>query len=92
VVRAGETWENNYVVVAVCGDREIGFQVVPARGMLRGDAFIVPDDRFSRSRMRLVVDYPQYMFWRAGSTVERPLECQEEVAKEREPERQVTFP
>jgi hypothetical protein len=70
IVRAGESWENNYVVVAVCDEREVGFQVVPARRMAPGDAFIVPDDRFSRSRLRLVADDARHALY-ATATMRR---------------------
>jgi hypothetical protein len=84
VVRANESWENNYTVVAVCADREVGFQVVPARRMGPGNAFIVPDDRYSRSRLRVVADDRRHLFWYAGSDGERVLVCDEGVAIERE--------
>jgi hypothetical protein len=85
VVRANESWENNFTVVAVCAQREVGFQVVPARRMAPGDAFIVPDDRFSRSRLRLVADDRRLLFWRAGTELDRPLVCEEGLAADGSP-------
>jgi hypothetical protein len=80
VIRANESWENNYTVVAVCADREVGFQVIPARRMAPGDAFIVPDDRFSRSRLRIVADDHRHLFWRAGSGADHQLVCEDQLA------------
>jgi hypothetical protein len=84
IVRANQSWENNYTVVAVCADREIGFQLVPARHMAHGDAFLVPDDRFSRSRLRVVTDDRRYLFWRAGNGTDNALVCDEGVAADRD--------
>ena len=80
VVRASESWEHAYTVVASCAGRLVGFQYVPEHGLPPGDAWIQPDDDFSRSRLEELTDSQRYLVWRQRPRTDRTLSCREEVA------------
>ena len=40
LVRASESWESAFTVVAECGGRLVGFQYVPEHGLPAGDAWL----------------------------------------------------
>jgi hypothetical protein len=81
VVQATNTWEGGYAVVASCGAREIGFQVVPGHGLPPDDAWVQPNDSYARSRLLELSDYPSFLIWRARPVISRTLSCQQELAR-----------
>lgn len=81
ITRASASWENAYTVVASCAGREIGFQVVPEHGLPVGDAWVQPNDEFSRSRLAEVSDHRKYLVWFAQPIRERQLSCHAEMAR-----------
>lgn len=81
VERAIDTWEGGYAVVASCGGSQLGFQVIPGHGLPAQDAWLQPNDAFTRSRLEEVTDYPSYLIWRGSPFVERSLSCEEELAR-----------
>lgn len=81
VVRADSSWEGAYTVVATCGIRAIGFQLVPEHGLPVGDAWIQPNDAYSASRLALVSDHDRYLVWFSPPISTRQLSCNEELAQ-----------
>jgi len=81
VVRATDTWEGGYAVVASCGAREMGFQLVPGHGLPPDDAWLQPNDWYSRIWLERVSDYPTFLIWRARPLVDRTLNCDGQVAR-----------
>lgn len=82
VVRASESWESAYTVVAECAGRLVGFQYVPEHGLPPGDAWLQPDDQFSRSRLAEVTDSRRYLVWRQRPRTDDALSCREEIARD----------
>jgi hypothetical protein len=82
VVRASESWESAFTVVAECGGRLVGFQYVPEHGLPIGDAWLQPDDPFSRSRLAEVTDSHRYLVWRQRPRTDDALSCREEIARD----------
>lgn len=82
LVRASESWESAFTVVAECGGRLVGFQYVPEHGLPPGDAWLQPDDPFSRSRLAEVTDSRRYLVWRQRPRTEDALSCREEIARD----------
>ena len=81
VVRATDTWEGGYAVVASCGAREVGFQVVPGHGLPPDDAWLQPNDWYTRIWLEQVSDYPTFLIWRARPQTDRTLSCDRELAQ-----------
>jgi len=81
VLSATDTWEGGYAVVAGCGGREIGFQVVPGHGLPLQDAWLQPNDQYARSRLQEVSDYSTVLVWRAVPITTRTLSCRQELAR-----------
>lgn len=80
VVRAQSSWEGAWTVVASCGARQVGFQMVPGHGLPPGDAWLQPENDYSRSRLESVSDHDRYLVWFAEET--RPtLSCATELAR-----------
>jgi hypothetical protein len=80
IVRADASWEGAWTVVAACGEREVGFQLVPGHGLAPGDLWLQPEDRFSRTRLQAVSDLTGYLIWfRQGA---RSLSCRSELARQ----------
>jgi hypothetical protein len=75
VVRATDTWEGGYAVVASCGMHEMGFQVVPGHGLPPDDAWLQPNDSYARISLEKVSDYPTFLIWRARPAIDRTLNC-----------------
>ena len=82
LVRASESWESAFTVVAECAGRLVGFQYVPEHGLPPGDAWLQPDDQFSRSRLAEVTDSRRYLVWRQRPRTDDALSCREEVARD----------
>jgi len=81
VTRANASWEGGFTVVATCGPRELGFQLVPEHGLGVGDAWVQPSDEYARSRLAQVSDHEQYLVWYRHPLVERSLSCRSELAR-----------
>ncbi len=81
VLSATDTWEGGYAVVASCGARQIGFQVVPGHGLPLQDAWLQPNDEYTRSRLQEVSDYSTVLVWRAVPITNRTLSCRQELAR-----------
>lgn len=82
LIRATESWESAYTVVAHCGGRTVGFQYVTEHGLPPGDAWLHPDDDFSRSRLAEVTDSRRYLVWRQRDRIFDSLSCREEIARD----------
>ncbi|HET9878286.1 MAG TPA: hypothetical protein VFQ81_03130 [Candidatus Limnocylindria bacterium] len=81
ITRASASWENAFTVVASCAGREIGFQIVPEHGLPVGDAWVQPNDEFSRQRLAEVSDHHRYLVWFQHPLRERQLSCRAEMAR-----------
>ena len=81
VARATAAWEGAYSVVATCGGRELGFQLVPSHGLPVGDVWIQPDDRYAQSRLQEVSDHDVYLVWYQMPSPDRTLSCGAELAR-----------
>lgn len=81
ITRASASWENAFTVVASCAGREIGFQVVPEHGLPVGDAWVQPNDEFSRARLAEVSDHRKYLVWFEHPIRDRQLSCHAEMAR-----------
>ncbi len=79
--RATASWEGAYTVVASCGARQIGFQLVPEHGLPVGDAWIQPNDPYARSRLAELSDNSVYLVWFRDAIPKRSLSCREELAR-----------
>ena len=85
VVRANASWEGAYTVVAACGARQLGFQLVPEHGLPIGAAWIQPNDAYARNRLEYVSDHSQYLVWYQNPPRERKLSCRSELARNPHP-------
>lgn len=80
IVRTDSSWEGAWTVVAACGEARLGFQLVPGHGLAPGDAWVRPEDSYSRSRLRTVSDNSDYLVWYDGHHGRR-LSCRSELAR-----------
>jgi hypothetical protein len=81
VVRATDTWEGGYAVVASCGLKQMGFQVVPGHGLPPNDSWLQPNDENTRIWLEQVSDYPTFLIWRATPQTDRTLSCDSQLAQ-----------
>jgi hypothetical protein len=81
IVRATDTWEGGYALVANCGTRQLGFQVIPGHGLPPEDAWLQANDSYAQVRLAEISDYPTYLIWRAQPVLRRTLSCHEELAR-----------
>jgi hypothetical protein len=81
VVGATDTWEGGYAVAASCGAQEMGFQVVPGHGLPPNDAWLQPNDEYTRISLEQVSDYPTFLIWRAHPQTDRTLNCDRQLAQ-----------
>ncbi|HEX2194232.1 MAG TPA: hypothetical protein VHK63_04635 [Candidatus Limnocylindria bacterium] len=80
ILRTDSSWEGAWTVVAACGANKLGFQFVPGHGLAPGDAWLLPQDAYSRTRLQWVSDHRFYLVWfdeRRG----RELPCRTELAR-----------
>ena len=80
IVRTDSSWEGAWTVVAACGESRLGFQLVPGHGLAPGDAWVRPEDSYSRTRLRTVSDNSDYMVWYDDHRG-RSLSCRGELAR-----------
>ena len=81
IERTAQSWEGAWTVVARCGDRQLGFQMVPGHGLRPGDAWIHPQDRYSWSRIEAVSDDTTYLVWYRDAAHAPSLSCRAELAR-----------
>jgi len=81
VERPVDIWEGGYAVVASCGSSQLGFQVIPGHGLPLDDAWLQPNDTFTRRHLQELSDYPTYLIWTSSSIAPRTLSCREELAR-----------
>jgi hypothetical protein len=81
ITRANASWEGGYTVVATCGARELGFQLVPEHGLGVGDAWVQPNDEYARSRLAKISDHDVYLVWYRDPPIEHSLSCRSELAR-----------
>lgn len=81
VERPVDIWEGGYAVVASCGSSQLGFQVIPGHGLPLDDAWLQPNDTFTRGQLQDLSDYPAYLIWSSSSIAPRTLSCREELAR-----------
>ena len=81
IARADASWEGAWTVVARCGSRQVGFQLIPGHGLRPQDAWLQPENAYTRSRLRTVSDHSRYLIWFAGDEG-RTLSCQNEIARQ----------
>jgi hypothetical protein len=82
IVKATDTWEGGYALVASCGARQLGFQVIPGHGLPPDDAWLQPNNSYAQARLAEVSDYPTFLIWRARPVLSRTLSCHQELARE----------
>lgn len=80
IIRTDSSWEGAWTVVAACGGNRLGFQLVPGHGLAPGDAWVKPEDTYTRTRLRTVSDNSSYMVWYDGYRG-RSLPCRTELAR-----------
>lgn len=82
IVRTQSSWEGAWTVVAWCGGRQLGFQLVPGHGLSPGDAWLHPDNEYARARLAAISDDYRYLVWFGDPIQLRSLSCQQEMARE----------
>jgi hypothetical protein len=81
IVRTRSSWEGAWTVVASCGRSQMGFQWVPGHGLGPGDAWLHPEDRFSRDRLASISDDRRFLVWFSEPIRPRTLSCRQELAR-----------
>ncbi|MEO5986543.1 MAG: hypothetical protein ABIW50_08560 [Candidatus Limnocylindria bacterium] len=74
------TWEGAYTVVTTCAGRQIGFQFVPGHGLPARDAWLQPNDEYSRDRLRALSDHWRHLVWYNAPALVNTLSCSDEIA------------
>jgi hypothetical protein len=82
VDRTVPSWEGAWTVVASCGKRLMGFQLVPGHGLRPGDAWLHPQDEYTRTRLRVISDHDEYLVWFRDRLRPPALACQTELARQ----------
>jgi len=80
IQRVARSWEGGYTVVTRCAGREVGFQLIPGHGLPAEDAWVQPNDAYSRERLAAVSDHWRYLVWYDDPAVMSSLSCEEELA------------
>jgi len=83
VDRIERSWEGAFTVVTLCAGRQVGFQFVPGHGLPGQNAWIQPNDSFSRDRLRGVSDHWRHLVWYENPALMNSLSCDEEIAGSR---------
>jgi hypothetical protein len=81
IVRTRSSWEDAWTVVATCGPLQLGFQWVPGHGLSPGDAWLQPEDLYTRSRLAKISDDARFLVWFREPTRPRSLSCGQELAR-----------
>jgi hypothetical protein len=82
IQRALPSWEGAWTVVATCGDRHVGFQMVPGHGLRPGDAWLHPEDEYSYDRLARISDDRTYLVWFGDERHAPSLSCRSELARQ----------
>lgn len=90
IIRTDSSWEGAWTVVAACGGSQLGFQLVPGHGLAPGDAWVKPEDTYTRDRLQHVSDHSKYLVWFDGYRG-RSLPCRGQLAWPQEPARGGVF-
>jgi len=80
ISRAQSSWEGAWSVVVKCGNRQVGFQLVPRHGLPAGDAWLHPEDGYSHDRLAAISDNRTYLVWYRDSRRAQSLPCRMDVA------------
>jgi hypothetical protein len=80
VERIKRSWEGAYSVVTTCAGRQVGFQYVPGHGLGPNNAWLQPNDLYSRERLASISDHWRYLVWYADPAIVDTLSCKEELA------------
>jgi hypothetical protein len=83
IVRTQTSWEGAWTVVAACGGRHIGFQMVPGHGLPPGYAWLHPADEYARLRLTTISDDSRFLVWYPDPLDDRQLDCRQELARAR---------
>jgi hypothetical protein len=83
IERAQSSWEGAWSVVATCGTLQLGFQLVPGHGLRPGDAWLHPEDGYTRQRLGSISDSWRSLVWLASPIGSRTksLSCRHEMAR-----------
>lgn len=81
IARTNSSWEGAWTVVVSCGNRQVGFQLVPGHGLPVGDAWLHPEDRYSHARLSAISDDRTYLVWYRDAKHARSVTCREQVAR-----------
>jgi hypothetical protein len=81
IERVDPSWEGGYTVVASCEGLEIGFQYVRGHGLPADDAWIQPNDDYSRDRLTALSDHFRHLVWYAERRRPKHLSCRDELAR-----------
>lgn len=85
IERIDSSWEGAYTVVATCAGLELGFQFVRGHGLPPDDAWIQPNDGYSRERLSEVSDNWRALVWYGERRRPRHISCSDELARMGEP-------
>ncbi|MGI8998555.1 MAG: hypothetical protein ACR2GO_02455 [Candidatus Limnocylindria bacterium] len=80
VERLDPSWEGAYTVVAFCAGRQMGFQFVPGHGLPGRDAWLQPNDEYTRERLVSLSDHWRNLVWYDDPALFNTLSCDEEIA------------
>ena len=80
VERVDPSWEGAYTVVTSCADRELSFQFVPGHGLPPEDAWLQPNNAYTRRQLAVTSDHHRYLLWRDDPTDASALACAAELA------------
>ena len=90
IIRTDASWEGAWTIVAACGGSRLGFQLVPGHGLAPGDAWVKPEDTYTRDRLQHVSDHSTYLVWFDGYRG-RSLPCRGQLARPQAPTRGGVF-
>ena len=74
------SWEGAYSVVTTCAGRQMGFQYVPGHGLGPNNAWLQPNDLYSRERLATISDHWRHLVWYDDPAIVATLSCQDEIA------------
>jgi len=80
IQRVARSWEGGYTVVTECAGRQVGFQLIPGHGLPAEDAWVQPNDAYSRERLAAVSDHWRHLVWYHDPAILSSLSCEEELA------------
>jgi hypothetical protein len=81
IMRAGPSWEGAWAVVVRCGQRQVGFQLIPGHGLPAGDAWLHPDGSYSHDRLATISDDRTQLIWYLDGERARSLSCRTGLAR-----------